>query len=97
MAELQKISDLQLEDLPDEMIVKVLSYVNIGDLMRCGKVSKRFGKIRYTESLWRNVDLSYRSDAFDGKMCKAVKANFIKVIYYVGHIVNWTGVGCCLK
>ena len=88
MAEL-KISDLQLEDLPDEMILKVLSYVNIGDLMRCGKVSKRFGKIRDTESLWRNVDLSkYESGAllnpaYDGQL-RAVKANFIKFLLNKG-------------
>jgi hypothetical protein len=56
--------------------VKVLSYVNIGDLMRCGKVSKRFGKIRYTESLWRNVDLSYRSDAFDEKNVQSCQSQF---------------------
>ena len=85
MAELQKISDLQLEDLPDEMILKVLSYVNIGDLMRCGKVSKRFGKIRDIESLWQNVNLSYGSDAYNldaygGKSCQPVKANFIKFL-----------------
>ena len=80
MAELQKISDLQLEDLPDEMILKVLSYLNIGDLMRCGRVSKRFGKIRDIESLWQNVDLSYFSDAYDGESRKAVKANFIKFL-----------------
>ena len=80
MAKLQRISDLQLEDLPDEMIVKVLSYVNIGDLMRCGRVSKRFGKIRDIESLWQNVDLSYFSDAYDGESRKAVKANFIKFL-----------------
>ena len=81
MAELQKVSDLQLEDLPDEMILKVFSYVNIGDLMRCGKVSKRFGKIRDTESLWRNVDLSqFGSGAYDGQF-RAIKANFIKVLY----------------
>ena len=71
MAELQKISDLRLEDLPDEMIVKVLSYVNISDLMRCGNVSKRFGKIRETESLWKIVDL---------QRCKAVKPDFIKFL-----------------
>ena len=80
MAKRQKISDLQLEDLPDEMILKVLSYVNIGDLMRCGQVSKRFGKIRDIESLWQNVDLSSFGYAYDERRCN-VKANFIKVIY----------------
>ena len=83
MAELQKISDLQLEDLPDEMILKVLSYVNIGDLMRCGQVSKRFGKIRDIESLWQKVNLDplYDEPAYDRRSYK-VKANFIKVMYF---------------
>ena len=82
MAEL-KSSDLQLEDLPDEMILKVLSYVNIGDLMRCGQVSKRFGKIRDIESLWQKVNLDpfyYDEPAYDGRSYK-VKADFIKVMY----------------
>ena len=34
MAQRQNMSALQLEDLPDEMLEKVLSYLKIGDLIQ---------------------------------------------------------------
>ena len=48
----------QLEDLPDEMLEKVFSYLKIGDLIHWGHVSQRMRKIRNIESLWQSVDLS---------------------------------------
>ena len=57
MAQRQNMSALQLEDLPDEMLEKVLSYLKIGDLIQSGHVSKRLRKIWNTESLWQSVGL----------------------------------------
>ena len=45
-------------DLPDELILKVLSYAKIRDLLSCGQVSKRIRSISYDNSLFQNVDLS---------------------------------------
>ena len=56
MAKRQKMSALQLEDLPEEMILTVFTYLDIRDLMSCGQVSKRIRQIRNIESLWQNVD-----------------------------------------
>ena len=115
MARRQKISDLQLEDLrvylsfnqnffledlPDEMILKVLIYVNIADLMRCGQVSKRIRKVRNIESLWRNVNLDVYGDqmAYDGVLSNlsnnwGVKASFIKFLLDKGcECLNLSGV-----
>ena len=58
MAQRQNMSALQLEDLPDEMLEKVFSYLKIGDLIHWGHVSQRMRKIRNIESLWQIVDLS---------------------------------------
>ena len=45
-------------DLPNEMILKVLSYAEITDVVRCGQVSKRIRTISNNNSLFRIVNLS---------------------------------------
>ena len=42
----------QLEDLPDETILKILSYADIKGLISCGQVSKRARNISQDSSLW---------------------------------------------
>ena len=42
-----------IQDLPDEIILKVINYLEIEDLTRCGRVSKRIRKISHDESLWK--------------------------------------------
>ena len=59
MAKRQNMSALQLEDLPDEMLEKVFGYLNIGDLIHCGHVSKRLRNIWNIESLWQSVELNW--------------------------------------
>ena len=46
------------QDLPDELILKVLSYSKPKDLISSGQVSKRLRSISYDNSLWQRVDLS---------------------------------------
>ena len=41
------------QDLPDEIILKVIGYLEIEDLSRCGGVSKRIRKISHDESFWK--------------------------------------------
>ena len=55
MSKNQDISSVQLEDLPDEMIVQVLQNLDIKDLINCGMVSKRFRAIYRDESLWEKI------------------------------------------
>ena len=40
------------QDLPDELILKILSYSEVIDLISCGQVSKRTRNISYDSSLW---------------------------------------------
>ena len=42
---------VSFQDLPDEIILKVINYLQIYDLLRCGRVSKRIRKISDDESL----------------------------------------------
>jgi hypothetical protein len=46
----------QLEDLPDEIILKILSYADLKDLISCGQVSKRTRNISQDGSLWMTVN-----------------------------------------
>ena len=53
-------------DLPNEIILQVLSYTEITDIVRCGQVSKRIRTISNDNSLFRIVNLSgkYVTTAF---------------------------------
>ena len=46
-----------LEDLPEEIILKILGQVNIRDLVRCSFVNKKIRKIAHDKSLWEKMNL----------------------------------------
>ena len=48
----------QFQDLPNENILKVLSYLKVKDLLRCGQVSKRIRAVSDDKSLHQNIDLA---------------------------------------
>ena len=45
------------QDLPDELILKILGYLEIKALINCGQVSKRIRRISHDDSLWTTVNL----------------------------------------
>ena len=50
---------LQFEDLPAEIDIKVMSYLDITELVRLTRVSKKIRALGQDESLWQKVDLSW--------------------------------------
>ena len=48
---------LNFQALPDELILKILSYSDIKDLINCGQVSKRTRKISHDGTLWVAANL----------------------------------------
>ena len=58
------------QDLPDEIILKLLSYSEPKDLISSGQVSKRLRKISRDNSLWQRVSLAW----------KIVKTEFLELI-----------------
>ena len=60
----------ELEDLPNEVLLKVFSYLEPVDLIQCGQLSKRLRAICHDKSLWQKVNLSW----------KKVSAEFINFI-----------------
>ena len=45
------------QDLPDELVLKILSYSEVKDLISCGQVSKRTRNISRDTSLWLAVNI----------------------------------------
>ena len=45
------------QDIPDELILKILSYFEVKDLISCGQVSKRTRNISRDSSLWVTANL----------------------------------------
>ena len=70
MSKRLKRSQLQLESLPDELLLKIFSYMNMQELLQYGQVSKRIRAICSDKSLWEVTVL----------IKKRVKAEFIKTI-----------------
>ena len=66
--------DRNFQDLPDELILKVLSFSEPKDLITSGQVSKRLRRISYDNSLWQRVNLSE----------KIVKTELLEIILEKG-------------
>ena len=65
MTELQKMSSHLLLELPNEVIVKILTFLNIKELLNCGQVSGRLRAISNDESLWTKLNLFGRKVPYD--------------------------------
>ena len=64
MSKRQKLSDPddQFEGLPDEVILKILGYLEgTKGLIYCGHLSQRIRKISQDETLWQKINLSRQS------------------------------------
>ena len=48
---------LNFQDIPDELVLKILSYPEAKDLISCGQVSKRIRRISRDSTLWVTANL----------------------------------------
>ena len=48
---------LNFQNLPDELVLKILSYSEIKDLISCGQLSKRIRRISHDGTLWVTANL----------------------------------------
>ena len=55
--QLEYTPEIQLEYFPDEILLKVLSYLDVKDLIPCGQVSDRIRAISHDEILWQRINL----------------------------------------
>jgi hypothetical protein len=66
--------ELQFEDFPNEVLLTIFSFLDIKDLIQCVKVSKRVRAICHDESLWKKINLYF----------KTIPAEFINYILIYG-------------
>ena len=78
---------LNFQDLPDELVLKILGYSETKDLITCGQISKRIRRISHDGKLWGTANL----------VEKIVKTEFLEIILSKGctilNISNSTIVG----
>ena len=65
MSKRQKLSFFHLEGLPDEIILEILSLLDIKGVLQCGQVSKRLRAISNDQSLWLKLNIFEREVPFD--------------------------------
>ena len=53
----RKISTKTLDDLPDEVLLKICAFLRIRNLVNCSGVSKRIRRVCHDESLWQKINL----------------------------------------
>ena len=60
MSKRQKLSFFPLEDLPNEILLKILSLLDIKEVLQCGRSSIRLREISNDKSLWLKLNLTRR-------------------------------------
>ena len=76
-------------DLPDELILKVFSYTETTDILRCGQVSKRIRNISHDDSLFHTVNLSSKNvkiDILEKVLNKGCKSLNLSDSYILGNL-----------
>ena len=74
------------EDMPDEVILNMLNFLELPDLIRFGLVSKRLRSVSFIESLWQKIDISK-----SGHSRKIVPTDLVK------KIINRSCKSLCLR
>ena len=46
---------MNLQNMPDEILIKVFSNLEMRELLVCGRVSKRISNLCHDRALWKNV------------------------------------------
>ena len=72
MSKRQKLSLFHLEGLPNEIILNILSLLDIKGVLQCGQVSKRLRAISNDQSLWLKLNL-FGKDVPYGFIEKAIQ------------------------
>jgi len=65
MSKRQRLYFFHLEGLPDEVLLKIFSFLDIKGVLQCGQVSTRLRAISNDQSLWLKLNLSGSEVPFD--------------------------------
>ena len=69
---MSKLSFFQLEDLPNEILLNIFSWLDIKGVLQCGQVSRRLRAISNDQSLWLNLNI-FQREVHYGFIEKAVQ------------------------
>ena len=69
---MSKLSFFQLEDLPNEILLNIFSWLDIKGVLQCGQVSRRLRAISNDKLLWLKLNL-FQRDVPYGFIEKAVQ------------------------
>ena len=75
---LSEVATLRLEDLPDELFLKVFSFLETRDLICLGQLSIRIRAISHDEQFWQKINLSYIDMKILNRDAK-IPARFLKI------------------
>ena len=70
----RKISAPKIEDLPNEILLMIFSYLNLRTLGKCAQLSQRFKNIAYYPNFWETVVVRNRE----------IPAGFVKLAITLG-------------
>ena len=56
MAKRQILSFVELDDMPEEIILKIFTFLDIREILKCCQVSQRIRAISNDESLWLQLN-----------------------------------------
>ena len=74
------------EEFPNELLLKILSFLEINNLLKCSQTSKRIRIISYDDSLWQKINLSKKRVPTEflqkviGYGCKSLNLNESKIV-----------------
>ena len=66
------------QDSPDEVILKVIEYLDIYELVKFGEVSRRMRAISNDKSLWQKMNLSRNGPSWFDEL--DVPTKFVKMV-----------------
>ena len=81
-----KDKSIRFEEFPSELLLKILSFLEITNLLKCSQTSKRIRVICYDDSLWQKIDLSKKKVTTDliqkviDNGCKYLNLNEAKIV-----------------
>ena len=73
-------------DFPNEVIVKILTYLKVEEIARCHRVSKRINAICHDVTLWKKINI-HNIDLVPAKLLQLVLNNGCKYLS-----LNWSTV-----
>ena len=82
----EKDKSIRFEEFPSEILLKILSFLEITNLLKCSQTSKRIRSICYDDSLWQKINLRKKTVPTEflqkviGYGCKSLNLNEAKIV-----------------